>query len=55
MFVNSDLTDLSKLFSANRARYLSSGGHAVMIQYSKPCFTEDDDLIGAIRNHDVSG
>lgn len=43
MFVNSDFTDLLKLFNANHVRYLVIGGYAV-IQYAEPRFTKDLDL-----------
>ncbi len=43
MFVNSDLTELLRLFSANGVRYLVIGGYAV-IQYAEPRFTKDLDL-----------
>ena len=38
MLVNSDFSDLSGLFNANRVRYLVIGGYA-MIQYAEPRFT----------------
>jgi hypothetical protein len=40
MFVNSDFSDLLKLFNANEVRYLVIGGYAV-IQYAEPRFTKD--------------
>jgi hypothetical protein len=43
MFVNSDFSDLLKLFNANGVRYLVIGGYAV-IQYTEPRFTKDLDL-----------
>jgi len=43
MFVNSDFTDLLKLFSDNNVRYLVIGGYAV-IQYAEPRYTKDLDL-----------
>ncbi|MFQ5616459.1 MAG: DUF6036 family nucleotidyltransferase [Anaerolineales bacterium] len=43
MFVNSDFTDLLKLFSDNNVRYLIIGGYAV-IQYAEPRYTKDLDL-----------
>jgi hypothetical protein len=43
MFVNSDFTDLLKLFNANDVRYLVIGGYAV-VQYAEPRFTKDLDL-----------
>lgn len=43
MFVNSDFTDLLKLFNDNRVRYLVIGGYAV-VQYAEPRFTKDLDL-----------
>jgi predicted nucleotidyltransferase len=43
MFVNSDFTDLLKIFSDNNVRYLIIGGYAV-IQYAEPRYTKDLDL-----------
>jgi predicted nucleotidyltransferase len=43
MFVNSDFTDLLKLFNDNQVRYLVIGGYAV-IQYAEPRYTKDLDL-----------
>ena len=43
MFVNSDFTDLLKLFSDKNVRYLIIGGYAV-IQYAEPRYTKDLDL-----------
>ena len=43
MFVNSDFSDLLRLFNANRVKYLVIGGYAV-VQYAEPRFTNDLDL-----------
>jgi hypothetical protein len=43
MFVNSDFSDLLKLFNDKGVRYLVVGGYAV-IQYAEPRFTKDLDL-----------
>jgi hypothetical protein len=43
MFVNSDFTDLLRLFNDNNVRYLVIGGYA-FIQYAEPRFTKDLDL-----------
>jgi predicted nucleotidyltransferase len=43
MFVNSDFTDLLKLFNVNHVRYLIIGGYAV-IQYAEPRYTKDLDV-----------
>ena len=43
MFVNSDFTDLLRLFNDNNVRYLVIGGYAV-IQYAEPRYTKDLDL-----------
>jgi len=43
MFVNSDFSDLLRLFDANGVRYLVVGGYAV-VQYAEPRFTKDLDL-----------
>ena len=43
MFVNSDFTELLKIFKDNHVRYLVIGGYA-FIQYAEPRFTKDLDL-----------
>jgi hypothetical protein len=43
MFVNSDFTDLLKLFNDNHVRYLVIGGFA-FVQYAEPRFTKDLDV-----------
>ena len=43
MFINSDFTDLLRLFNARNVRYLVIGGYAV-VQYAEPRFTKDLDL-----------
>ena len=43
MFVNSDFSDLLRIFNANRVRYLVIGGYAV-VQYAEPRFTKDLDV-----------
>ena len=43
MFVNSDFSDLLKIFSDNKVKYLVIGGYAV-IQHAEPRFTKDLDL-----------
>ena len=43
MFVNSDFSDLLRLFNANSVRYLVIGGYAV-VQYAEPRYTKDLDL-----------
>jgi hypothetical protein len=43
MFVNSDYSDLLKIFSDNEVKYLVIGGYAV-IQHAEPRFTKDLDL-----------
>jgi hypothetical protein len=43
MFVNSDFTDLLRLFNDNRVQYLVIGGYAV-VQYAEPRYTKDLDL-----------
>ena len=43
MFVNSDFTELLKLFNDNNVRYLIIGGYA-FIQYAEPRYTKDLDL-----------
>lgn len=43
MFVNSDFTELLKLFNDNDVKYLIIGGYAV-VQYAEPRFTKDLDI-----------
>lgn len=43
MFVNSDFSDLLRLFNANQVKYLVVGGYA-LIQYAEPRYTKDLDL-----------
>lgn len=43
MFVNSDFSDLLRIFNDNNVRYLVIGGYAV-VQYAEPRFTKDLDL-----------
>jgi predicted nucleotidyltransferase len=43
MFVNSDFSDLLRLFNANSVKYLIIGGYAV-IQYAEPRYTKDLDV-----------
>jgi hypothetical protein len=43
MFVNSDFSDLFRIFNANRVKYLVIGGYAV-VQYTEPRFTKDLDV-----------
>ena len=43
MFVNSDFSDLLRLFNANQVRYLVIGGYA-LIQYAEPRYTKDLDI-----------
>jgi hypothetical protein len=43
MFVNSDFSDLLRLFNSNKVRYLVIGGYA-FIQYAEPRYTKDLDL-----------
>ena len=43
MFVNSDFSDLLKIFNDNKVRYLVIRGYA-FIQYAEPRYTKDLDL-----------
>ena len=43
MFVNSDFSDLLRLFSDNSVKYLVIRGSAV-VQYAEPRYTKDLDL-----------
>ncbi len=54
MFVNSDFSDLLKIFNDNKVKYLVIGGYAV-VQYAEPRFTKDLDLwISTDRENAVS-
>ena len=44
MFVNSDFSDLLRIFNAHNVKYLVIGGYAV-VQYSEPRFTKDLDVL----------
>lgn len=44
MFINSDFSELLKLFNGNNVKYLVIGGYAVA-QYTEPRFTKDLDLL----------
>jgi len=44
MFVNSDFSDLSRIFNDYNVRYMEDGGYAV-IQYAEPRFTKDLDML----------
>ena len=51
MFVNSDFSDLLRIFNDHNVRYLVIGGYAV-VQYAEPRFTKDlDVLIGTDRTN----
>ena len=52
MFVNSEFSDLLRLFNAGRVRYLVIGGYAV-IQYGEPRFTADLDLWVGTETHNA--
>mgnify|MGYP003980403767 CR=1 FL=1 len=43
MVVNSDFSDLLKIFNDNNVRYLVIGGYAV-VQYAEPRYTKDLDI-----------
>ena len=43
MFVNSDFSDLLRIFNDNNVMYLVIGGYA-LVQYAEPRFTKDLDL-----------
>ncbi|MEK6753751.1 MAG: nucleotidyl transferase AbiEii/AbiGii toxin family protein [Chloroflexota bacterium] len=44
MFVNSDFSDLLRIFNAHNVKYLVIGGYAV-VQYAEPRFTKDLDVL----------
>jgi hypothetical protein len=43
MFVNSDFSDLLRIFNDNNVKYLVIEGYAV-VQYAEPRFTKDLDV-----------
>jgi len=44
MFVNSDFSDLLRIFNDHGVRYMVIGGYAV-VQYAEPRFTKDLDIL----------
>ena len=44
MFVNSDFSDLLRIFNDHNVRYMVFGGYAV-VQYAEPRFTKDLDML----------
>jgi len=44
MFVNSDFSDLLRIFNDHSVRYMVVGGYAV-VQYAEPRFTKDLDML----------
>ena len=44
MFVNSDFSDLLRIFNEHNVRYMVIGGYAV-VQYAEPRFTKDLDVL----------
>ena len=44
MFVNSDFSDLLRIFNDHNVRYLVTGGYAV-VQYAETRFTKDLDIL----------
>lgn len=44
MFVNSDFSDLLRIFNDHNVRYMVIGGYAV-VQYAEPRFTKDLDVL----------
>jgi predicted nucleotidyltransferase len=44
MFVNSDFSDLLRIFNDHNVKYLVIGGYAV-VQYAEPRFTKDLDVL----------
>ena len=44
MFVNSDFSDLLRIFNDHNVRYMVIGGYA-LVQYAEPRFTKDLDVL----------
>jgi len=44
MFVNSDFSDLLRIFNDHNVRYMVIGGYAI-VQYAEPRFTKDLDML----------
>lgn len=54
MFINSDFSELLRIFNANKVKYLVIGGYAV-IQHGEPRFTKDLDLWISTEKNKRSG
>ena len=44
MFVNSDFSDLLRIFNEHNVKYMVVGGYAV-VQYAEPRYTKDLDVL----------
>jgi hypothetical protein len=51
MFVNSDFSDLLRLFNANQVRYLVIGGYP-LIHYAEPRFTNRPNAVRLSRGRE---
>jgi len=52
MFVNSDFSDLLRIFKNHNVRYMVIGGYAV-VQYAEPRFTKDLDVLISTDNENA--
>lgn len=52
MFVNSDFSDLLRIFNAHGVKYMVVGGYAV-VQYAEPRFTKDLDVLIATNEENA--
>jgi hypothetical protein len=52
MFVNSDFSDLLRIFNDHNVRYMVIGGYAV-VQYAEPRFTKDLDVLISKDTHNA--
>ena len=52
MFVNSDFSDLLRIFKKYSVKYMVIGGYAV-VQYAEPRFTKDLDVLIGVDKENI--
>jgi hypothetical protein len=52
MFVNSDFSDLLRIFNGHNVKYMVVGGYAV-VQYAEPRYTKDLDVLIATNEENA--